>query len=70
METVAGLSAYVAEPTEYTGHPRTDVAVIYLCDAFGLGLVNSKIISDRLANALGCTVYAPDVLEGAIVSAC
>lgn len=58
----------MVDPTTagYAGNDqtRTDVAVIYLADAFGLGLVNSKIISDRLSGALGCTVYAPDILEG------
>jgi len=56
------LATYVVEPT--TGEVRQDVAVIYACDAFGLGIINNKIIPDRLADALGCMVYVPDLLEG------
>jgi len=40
------------------------VAIIFACDAFGLGLINNKIIAGRFADALGCTVYVPDLLEG------
>lgn len=59
---IGGLSAYVAQPIN--GEPRTDVAVVFCCDAFGLNLNNNKIIPDKLADALGCTVYVPDLLEG------
>lgn len=61
-EKIGNLETYVAQPT--TGEARQDVAIIFAYDAFGLGLVNNKIIPDRLADALGCTVYVPDLLEG------
>jgi len=61
-EKIGNLETYVAQPTP--GEARQDVAVIFACDAFGLGLINNKIIPDRLADALGCTVYVPDLLEG------
>jgi hypothetical protein len=62
IEKIGNLETYVAEPT--TGEARNDVAIIFACDAFGLGLINNKIIPGRLADALGCTVYVPDLLEG------
>ena len=34
------------------------------CDIFGIGLVNNKLIPDKLAEATGLTVYVPDLLEG------
>ena len=61
-EKIGNLETYVAEPT--SGEARKDVAVIYACDAFGLGLINNKIIPGRLADALGCIVYVPDLLQG------
>jgi hypothetical protein len=61
-EHIGNLATYVAEPT--TGEVRQDVTVIYACDAFGLGIINNKFIPDRLADALACMVYVPDLLEG------
>lgn len=40
-------------------------AIIYLTDAFGLPLRNSKIIADQLAEQVGCDVWAPDIFNGA-----
>jgi dienelactone hydrolase len=59
---IGKLLTYVAQPT--SAEPRKDVAVVYCCDAFGLALNNNKIMPDKLADALGCTVYVPDLLEG------
>lgn len=59
---IGGLSTYVATPRESA--VREDVVLVYAADAFGLGLVNNKILPDLLANALGCRVYVPDLLQG------
>jgi hypothetical protein len=60
-EMIGNLATYIAEPT---GEVKNGVAVIYLCDGFGFGLINNKIIPGQLADALGCTVYVPDLLQG------
>jgi hypothetical protein len=67
-EKIGNFVVYVAEPT--TGEAGKDVAVIYACGAFGLGLINNKTIPDRMANALGCMVYILDLLEGWFLSLC
>lgn len=61
---IGNLATYAAELT--SGESRTDVAVIFACDAFGLSLINNKIIPGRLADSLGCTVFIPDLLEGSL----
>jgi dienelactone hydrolase len=64
IATIGRFSTYVAQPTIGEREPRKDVAVVYCCDAFGLAINNNKIIPDKLADALQCTVYVPDLLEG------
>ncbi|EIW82821.1 dienelactone hydrolase endo-1,3,1,4-beta-D-glucanase [Coniophora puteana RWD-64-598 SS2] len=39
-------------------------AVFYLTDAFGLPLVNSKIMADQIAQKVGCDVWVPDFFQG------
>ncbi|KIK97069.1 hypothetical protein PAXRUDRAFT_767450 [Paxillus rubicundulus Ve08.2h10] len=39
-------------------------AVVLLTDAFGLALVNSKIIADEISKELACDVWVPDLFNG------
>ncbi|KAH8114346.1 dienelactone hydrolase endo-1,3,1,4-beta-D-glucanase [Phellopilus nigrolimitatus] len=50
--------AYFAEGADHTK------AIVFLTDAFGLALVNSKIMADQLAEKVGCDVWVPDQFEG------
>ena len=42
-------------------------AVVLLTDAFGLPLVNCKIMADLFAKEVGCDVWVPDLFNGAFV---
>ncbi|KAH7909894.1 Alpha/Beta hydrolase protein [Hygrophoropsis aurantiaca] len=57
-----GFTAYVASSPNSTGD--TQRAVVLFMDAFGLTLINSKLIADNLANALSCDVWVPDIFNG------
>ena len=60
-ETLYGKNCYVASP------PSTSTStsvIIYLTDAFGLNLINTKLLADRFAAETGCKVLVPDVIPG------
>lgn len=59
IEKIGTFDTYLAEPS--TGVQDTTKAIIFFTDAFGLGLDNNKILADRLAQATGLSVYAPDL---------
>lgn len=44
----------------------TKKAIVLLTDAFGLSLVNPKILADRLAEKVGVDVWVPDLFNGAL----
>ena len=46
--------------------PKT-FGVIFLNDAFGLELVNSKLIADKIAKVLACDDWVPDLFDGRII---
>lgn len=56
FETLHGWNTYVTGPA--TAHS----AILYLPDAFGLKLVNNKLLADRYAAGTGCRVLVPDLL--------
>lgn len=58
-----GLDAYFAPAPPQESEPRS-VAVVVLPDAFGLPLVNTKLIADDLAKDLACDVWVPDIFNG------
>lgn len=60
MTTIHGISCYFS-PAPNT--PSTS-KILYLCDGFGLALVNNKLLADRYAEATGFDVIAPDVPPG------
>ncbi len=56
FETLYGWKTYV------TGDANAKSAILYLPDAFGLKLVNNKLLADRYAAGTGCKVLIPDLL--------
>ncbi|KAL0960848.1 hypothetical protein HGRIS_005864 [Hohenbuehelia grisea] len=52
--------AYLAAAPE----PTTKRAVLLFTDAFGLPLVNSRLIADSYAKKLSCDVWIPDIFAG------
>ncbi|KAK7050315.1 dienelactone hydrolase endo-1,3,1,4-beta-D-glucanase [Favolaschia claudopus] len=59
-ETIGGIRCYVATPT--VDYPK-DKVVLYLTDAFGLELVNNKLLVDDFARN-GFKTIAPDLFNG------
>ncbi|PWN29036.1 hypothetical protein BDZ90DRAFT_278431 [Jaminaea rosea] len=62
MEKLGPYDTYIASPSSVQGEPGR--AIFFACDAFGLSLINNKIIPDILAERLGVPVYVPDYFEG------
>ncbi|KAF2464922.1 alpha/beta-hydrolase [Lindgomyces ingoldianus] len=60
-----GLSTYVAGTPSTTTSAST---VIFLTDAFGLKLVNNKLLADAYASATGFRVLVPDIIPGGACS--
>ncbi|KAL4073104.1 dienelactone hydrolase [Scleroderma yunnanense] len=61
---VHGLDAYFAPAPSPSEIDNSSVAVVVLPDAFGLTLVNTKLIADILAKDLACDVWVPDLFNG------
>jgi dienelactone hydrolase len=61
LETVYGKNCYVASPSSTS---TSTSVIIYLTDAFGLNLINTKLLADRFAAETGCKVLVPDVIPG------
>jgi dienelactone hydrolase len=60
-ETLYGKRCYVASgPATSTSKS----AILFLTDAFGLGLVNNKLLADRYAAQTGFKVVVPDIIPG------
>ncbi|KAH7336703.1 dienelactone hydrolase family-domain-containing protein [Rhexocercosporidium sp. MPI-PUGE-AT-0058] len=61
FENVGGINTYLAYPP---GKPKkTDIAILYLTDIFGVNLVNNRLLADSLALA-GYFVVEPDLFNG------
>ena len=61
MTTLYDQTCYVA-PAPSTSTAKSQI--LYLCDGFGLALVNNKLLADRYALETGCKVIAPDIPAG------
>jgi len=61
METVHGLPTYIADPP--AGQEQKGI-IIFLPDAFGLELVNNKLLADKYARRTNARVYLPDFMNG------
>jgi dienelactone hydrolase len=60
---VAGVTTYVAKGSSDKG------AIVIATDIFGLGIVNPRIVADKLAADSGLSVYVPDIFPGGSISA-
>ena len=56
FDTLYGWKTYIS------GDVNAKSAILYLPDAFGLKLVNNKLLADRYAAGTGCKVLIPDLL--------
>jgi dienelactone hydrolase len=60
-----GIRTYITGPSLDSSSQST---IIYFCDAFGLDLINNKLLADRYAAGTGLRVLAPAVIPGGPVS--
>ena len=65
FETIHGKRTYVASPPSTSSSQST---IIFVCDAFGLNLVNNKLLADAYAAETGHRVIVPDLIPGGGVS--
>lgn len=61
IQDLHGARTYVTLPPNDTQPKNT---IIFFCDAFGLNLVNNKLVADQYAAGTGCRVLAPDMFAG------
>src|SRR5947209_5360915 len=61
MQTLYGYPCYVASPPSTSQSKST---IIFFCDAFGLELINNKLLCDKYAAEAGFSVIAPDIIPG------
>jgi dienelactone hydrolase len=61
IEMLYGYSSYVATPPPSS---TSKSAILFLTDAFGLNLLNNKLMADRFAAETGCKVVVPDIIPG------
>lgn len=65
ISTIHDVKTYVAGTPSTTTSSST---IIYYTDAFGLSLVNHKLLADAYASATGLRVLAPDIIPDGSVS--
>ncbi|KAF4610804.1 hypothetical protein D9613_006672 [Agrocybe pediades] len=60
-EVIGGVNTYVATPRGGRAYPR-NVAILFLPDAYGPQLINSRLLADDFASN-GFQVFIPDYLD-------
>lgn len=60
-----GAKTYITLPPN---NPSPKSTIIFYCDAFGLNLVNNKLLADHYAAETDCQVIAPDLFPGGAAS--
>ncbi|KAF2806519.1 uncharacterized protein BDZ99DRAFT_510783 [Mytilinidion resinicola] len=65
-EDLHGVRTYITgPPTSASASPSTSQStIIYLTDAFGLSLINNKLLADAYATRTGLRVLAPALIPG------
>jgi dienelactone hydrolase len=64
-EQLYGVRTYITNPSTESTSKST---IIYFCDAFGLDLINNKLLADRYATGTGYRVLVPALIPGGPVS--
>lgn len=63
--TPAGkIEEFNGKDTYITGDKNSKAAILLVADVFGISLVNTQILADKLAKGVGATVYIPDYFDG------
>jgi dienelactone hydrolase len=65
ITTLHGVETYIAGTPSTNTSPST---IIYFADAFGLSLVNNKLLADAYASATGFRVLVPNIIPGGPMS--
>ncbi|KAH9208491.1 dienelactone hydrolase [Leptodontidium sp. 2 PMI_412] len=60
-EILHGVRTYTASPVDSAASQST---IIFITDAFGFNLINSKILADIYASKSGFCVLVPDIIPG------
>ena len=66
IQSLYGVPTYIAGAQDTS---PSDSTIIYFTDAFGLSLVNNKVLADAYASATGLRVLVPDIIPGGPVPA-
>jgi dienelactone hydrolase len=62
-ETIHGVRTYVAGTFSHVSSP-SQPTIIFITDAFGFNLPNSKLLADYYASKTGFPVLVPDIIPG------
>ena len=57
ITTLHGLTTYITPPLSQ--NLTTKHSIVFFCDAFGLNLVNNKLLADEYAEGTGIRVFVP-----------
>lgn len=60
--TLHGLNTYITSQESTTNSSKS--TIIFLTDAFGFNLVNSKLLADRYSHETGLRILMPDIIPG------
>jgi dienelactone hydrolase len=63
-ETIHGIRTYVSSGSQSVTQSSSRPTIIFITDAFGFNLVNSKLLADYYAAKTGFRVLVPDVMPG------
>lgn len=63
-ETIHGVLTYVAGEPSIPNTSTSKSTIIFITDAFGFNLPNSKILADYYASKTGYRVLVPDIIPG------
>ena len=61
VETLHNFPCYISDPPN-NATPKG--AIVFIPDAFGWELPNSRVLADVYAKRLGCKVLLPEVMDG------